>query len=73
MSVLYDFMPLPSKENNENAPRLYPKLIPYQTVSFNELTQKIAAHSFLETMSWMCASCPTITSPPPNTETSPDS
>ena len=40
MSVLYDFMPLPSKENDENAPRLYPKLIPYQTVSFNELTQK---------------------------------
>ena len=37
MSVLYDFMPLPSKENDENAPRLYPKLIPYQTVSFNEL------------------------------------
>ena len=47
MSVLYDFMPLPSKENNENALRLYPKLIPYQTVSFNELTQKIAAHSGL--------------------------
>ena len=41
MSVLYDFMPLPSKENDENAPRLYPKLIPYQTVSFNELTQKM--------------------------------
>ena len=35
MSVFYDFMPLPSK------------LIPYQTVSFNELTQKIAAHSGL--------------------------
>ena len=47
MSVFYDFMPLPSKENDENAPRLYPKLIPYQTVSFNELTQKIVAHSGL--------------------------
>ena len=47
MSVLYDFMPLPSKENDENTPRLYPKLIPYQTVSFNELVQKIADHSGL--------------------------
>ena len=38
MSVLYDFMPLPSK-----------------------------------TMPWMCASCPMITLPAPNTETLPDS
>ena len=47
MSALYDFMPLPSQENDGEAPRLYPKLIPYQTVSFNELAEKIAGHSGL--------------------------
>ena len=47
MSVLYDFMPVPPKGNNDVTPRLYPKLISHETVSFNELVRKIADHSGL--------------------------
>lgn len=47
MSALYDFLPLPSKESDENMPRLYPKMRPYRTVPFDELAEKIAAHSGL--------------------------
>lgn len=47
MSALYDFLPVPSKGNNESGSHLYPKLRPYKTVSFDELTEKIASHSGL--------------------------
>lgn len=47
MSVHYDFLPLPSKENDGNAPRFYPKPLPYQTIKFKALVEKIAAHSGL--------------------------
>ena len=40
MSVHYDFLPLPSKENDGNAPRFYPKLLPYQTIKFKTLVEK---------------------------------
>ena len=47
MSALYDFLPVPPKGNNESGSHLYPKLRPYKTVSFDELTEKIASHSGL--------------------------
>jgi predicted histone-like DNA-binding protein len=47
MSALYDFLPVPPKGNNESGSHLYPKLCPYKTVSFDELTEKIASHSGL--------------------------
>ncbi len=47
MSALYDFLPVPPKENDESGSHLYPKLRPYKTVSFDELTEKIASHSGL--------------------------
>ena len=47
MSALYDFLPVPPKGNNESGSHLYPKLRPYKTVSFDELTEKIAFHSGL--------------------------
>ena len=47
MSALYDFLPVPPKGNNERGSHLYPKLRPYKTVSFDELTEKIASHSGL--------------------------
>ena len=47
MSALYDFLPVPPKGNNESGSYLYPKLRPYKTVSFDELTEKIASHSGL--------------------------
>ena len=47
MSALYDFLPVPPKGNNESGSHLYPKLRPYKTVSFDEVTEKIASHSGL--------------------------
>lgn len=47
MSALYDFLPVPPKGNDESGSHLYPKLRPYKTVSFDELTEKIASHSGL--------------------------
>lgn len=47
MSALYDFLPVPPKGNDESGSHLYPKLCPYKTVSFDELTEKIASHSGL--------------------------
>ena len=47
MSALYDFLPVPPKGNDESGAHLYPKLRPYKTVSFDELTEKIASHSGL--------------------------
>lgn len=47
MSALYDLLPVPPKGNDESGARLYPKLRPYKTVSFKELTEKIASHSGL--------------------------
>lgn len=47
MSALYDFLPVPPKGNNESGSHLYPKLRPYKTVSFDELTEKIASLSGL--------------------------
>ena len=43
MSALYDFLPVPPKGNDESGSHLYPKLRPYKTVSFDELTEKIAS------------------------------
>lgn len=47
MSALYDFLPVPPKGNDESGSHLYPKLRPYKTVSFDEVTEKIASHSGL--------------------------
>ena len=47
MSALYDFLPVPPKGNDESGSHLYPKLCPYKTVSFDEVTEKIASHSGL--------------------------
>ena len=47
MSAFYDLMPVPSKGEDGEAPKLYPKMIPYQTVMFDELAEKIARHSGL--------------------------
>ena len=38
---------MPPKGNDESGSHLYPKLRPYKTVSFDELTEKIASHSGL--------------------------
>lgn len=47
MSALYDLLPVPSTGNGENTPKLYPKMVSYQTVTFDELAEKIARHSGL--------------------------
>ena len=47
MNALYDFLPVPSANSEENPPRLYPKIVSKGTVTFKELTEKIANHSGL--------------------------
>ena len=47
MSALYDLLPVPFAGDAENAPKLYPKMVAYQTVTFDQLVGKIASHSGL--------------------------
>ena len=47
MSALYDLLPVPFAGDAENAPKLYPKMVAYQTVTFDQLVEKIASHSGL--------------------------
>lgn len=47
MNALYDFLPVPSGNAEETAPRLYPKIVSRGTVTFEKLTEEITNHSGL--------------------------
>ena len=47
MNALYDFLPAPSSDTDGNAQRLYPRIVSKGTVTFKDLTEKIANHSGL--------------------------
>ena len=47
MDALYDFLPAPPSNTDENSQRLYPRIVSKGTVTFKDLTEKIANHSGL--------------------------
>ena len=47
MDALYDFLPAPPSNTDENSQRLYPRIVSKGTVTFEKLTEKIANHSGL--------------------------
>ena len=47
MDALYDFLPAPPSNTDENSQRLYPRIVSKGTVTFEQLTEKIANHSGL--------------------------
>ena len=47
MDALYDFLPAPPSDTDGNAQRLYPRIVSKGTVTFKDLTEKIANHSGL--------------------------
>ena len=47
MNAFYDFLPAPPSNTDENSQRLYPRIVSKGTVTFKDLTEKIANHSGL--------------------------
>ena len=47
MDALYDFLPAPPSDTDGNSQRLYPRIVSKGTVTFKDLTEKIANHSGL--------------------------
>ena len=47
MDAFYDFLPAPPSNTDENSQRLYPRIVSKGTVTFKDLTEKIANHSGL--------------------------